>query len=96
MVKSVAASGSATSEFRRPAHSAQVSAGEFKTHCLRLMDEVAATRSELVITKRGKPIARLVPVDEIVTDSFGVLRGSVVLHDNIVAPDHDSWNEPDL
>ena len=78
------------------AHPAQISAGEFKTHCLRLMDEVTTTRAELVITKRGKPVARLVPVDGTVAESFGALRGSVIAHEDIVAPDHDSWNEPDL
>ena len=38
-------------------------AGEFKTHCLRVMDEVSATRQTLTITKHGKPVAHLVPVD---------------------------------
>jgi len=38
-------------------------AGKFKTHCLAVMDEVAATREAVVITKRGKPVAKVVPVD---------------------------------
>jgi prevent-host-death family protein len=41
----------------------QVTAAEFKAKCLRLMDEVAKHRTSLVITKRGKPIARLVPIE---------------------------------
>jgi prevent-host-death family protein len=36
-----------------------IPAGEFKAKCLALMDEVAATGDEIVITKRGKPVARL-------------------------------------
>ena len=71
-----------------------IAAGEFKTHCLRLMDEVAEQHRELVITKRGKPVARLVPIDQEVPDSFGAMKGSVVYHDDIVAPDHESWDEP--
>ena len=82
--------------FRGKAHPARISAGELKANCLRLIDEVVATRAELVITERGKPIARLVPIDETVAESFGALRGSVVVHQDIVAPDHDSWNEPDV
>lgn len=39
-----------------------LAAGEFKATCLALMDEVAATGREVVITKRGKPVAKLVPV----------------------------------
>lgn len=41
---------------------ASMAAGEFKATCLSLMDEVAATGREIVITKRGKPVAKLVPV----------------------------------
>jgi prevent-host-death family protein len=38
-----------------------IPAGEFKAKCLALLDEVAATGEELVVTKRGKPVARVVP-----------------------------------
>jgi len=41
-----------------------VKASEFKATCLALMDEVAGTGRPLVITKRGKPIVRVVPVAE--------------------------------
>jgi prevent-host-death family protein len=40
----------------------EIKAGEFKAKCLKLMDEVAATGEAIVITKRGKPIARIEPV----------------------------------
>ena len=40
-----------------------ISAGEFKTRCFALLDEVAQTGQPLVVTKRGKPVARLVPVE---------------------------------
>jgi prevent-host-death family protein len=96
MVKRASSSGRTSAQPARPIRSARITAGEFKTHCLRLMDEVAATRAEVVITKRGKPIARLVPMDEGAAESFGALRGSVILHGDIVAPDHQSWDEPDL
>ena len=39
-----------------------VPAGAFKQGCLALLDEVASGGVELVVTKRGKPVARLVPV----------------------------------
>ncbi len=39
-----------------------VPAGAFKQGCLRILDEVAETHREVVITKRGKAIAKLVPV----------------------------------
>ena len=40
----------------------QVKASEFKAHCLKLMEQVAATREPLIITENGKPIAQLGPV----------------------------------
>jgi prevent-host-death family protein len=39
-----------------------VQAGEFKARCLALLDEVAEQRTELVVTKRGVPVARVVPI----------------------------------
>lgn len=41
-----------------------VAASEFKAKCLALLDEVAETKEELVITKRGKAVARVVPAEE--------------------------------
>jgi prevent-host-death family protein len=41
-----------------------ISAAEFKARCLTLMDDVNRTRETLVIAKRGKPVARLVPADK--------------------------------
>ncbi|MDP9149743.1 MAG: type II toxin-antitoxin system prevent-host-death family antitoxin [Myxococcota bacterium] len=40
----------------------RIAAGKFKATCLKLMDRVAATGEAVEITKRGKPLARLVPV----------------------------------
>ena len=38
-----------------------IAAGKFKDVCLKTLDEVASTRMPVVITKRGKPVAKLVP-----------------------------------
>jgi prevent-host-death family protein len=56
-----------------------VSVSELKTHCLRIVEEVARGRREVVITKRGKRVARLVPVeDESPEDALDRLRGTLV------------------
>jgi prevent-host-death family protein len=39
----------------------QIPAGEFKAKCLKLMDQVARSGVPIVITKHGKPVAKLVP-----------------------------------
>jgi prevent-host-death family protein len=41
-----------------------IAAGEFKAKCLALLDEVGELDEEIVITKRGRPVAKLVPVTE--------------------------------
>ena len=56
----------------------EIAAGEFKAKCLALIDEVNQTGQELVITKRGKPTAKLIPFEETSVDSlFGRLKGIV-------------------
>ena len=68
-----------------------VAAGEFKTHCLKLMDEVRDRRCEIVITKRGAPVAKLAPFEEKAPDIFGSMKGSVIIHGDIVAPTGEIW-----
>jgi prevent-host-death family protein len=61
-----------------------VAISELKAHCLRLVDEVAQRRRELIITKRGKPIARVVPLDELPKDdALERLRGTVIGGDRV-------------
>jgi prevent-host-death family protein len=54
----------------------KIAAGVFKAQCLALLDEVEQERKEIVITKRGRPVARLVPVSQETAVIFGRLKGS--------------------
>jgi prevent-host-death family protein len=66
-----------------------VTASRFKAQCLAMLDEVAATGEEILVTKRGRPIARLVAVGE-----PSSLSGSVTFHvsdDDLVAPLDERW-----
>jgi prevent-host-death family protein len=67
-----------------------VPAGEFKAKCLQLLDEVAETREPLVITKFGRPVARLVPMPP-AASLRGALKGSVLREGDIVAPLENDW-----
>lgn len=67
-----------------------IGAGDFKAKCLQLLDAVAAQRESLIITKRGKPVAKLVPVPP-QARLFGALAGSVVSESDIVAPIGEAW-----
>ena len=44
-------------------HTRTIPAGEFKAKCLKLMDEVNETGVPIIITKRGRPVSRLVPAE---------------------------------
>jgi prevent-host-death family protein len=63
-----------------------MSPGEFKVRCLRVMDEVQATRESVVITKKGRPVVKLVPADAQAKDVFGCLAGVVEIVGDIEAP----------
>jgi prevent-host-death family protein len=69
-----------------------INAAQFKAKCLKLIDEVAATREPLIITKRGKALAKLVPIeDETPTRLFGYMKGTVEILGDIVNVPHDAW-----
>ena len=68
-----------------------IAAGEFKAKCLQLLDDVAKQRGTLIITKHGKPVAKLVPVDP-EQKLFGALKGSVVDELDIVSPINTEWD----
>ena len=63
-----------------------LAAGEFKARCLTLMDDVSKTREPVVITKRGKPVAKLVPADRISADLIGRLEGVVTVTGDVESP----------
>ena len=58
-----------------------LSTSEFEAHCLALLDKVARTRQPLIVTKRGKPAAKIVPTE---TSKSPRLSASVKFHGNIV------------
>ncbi len=68
------------------AGSRTIKASEFKARCLQLMDGVAETGEEIVITKRGRPVSRLVPCREQPEEIFGADRDVIRIHGDIVAP----------
>jgi prevent-host-death family protein len=58
----------------------------FKNHALRLLNEVATTGEELVITRHGKPLAHVEPVKTNAAVKLGKLKGTLEIKGDIVAP----------
>lgn len=70
----------------------QIAAGKFKARCLKLMDEVNKFHTEIVITKHGKPVAKLIPCTRAVDKPlFGYMKGSVEITGDIIEPIEDHW-----
>lgn len=71
----------------------KMAAGEFKARCLAVMEKVRTTREPVLITKRGHPIAKLVPADE-PPEFLGRLQGIIKIHGDIESPIEppDSWD----
>jgi len=61
-------------------------AGLFKSKCLAIMDEVQAKCEAVIITKHGKPVAKLVPVDPRHDDFYGFMKGKGKILGDIVSP----------
>jgi prevent-host-death family protein len=65
------------SDFKKD-KSETLTAASFKAHCLRLMDEVQQKKKSITITKRGAPIAKLVPVEGNDISIFGWMKGTII------------------
>ena len=63
-----------------------IPAGQFKARCLRLMDEVRTTREPVLITKKGRPVAKLVPAEGQPEDIFGCLKDEIKIVGDIESP----------
>lgn len=70
-----------------------IAAGKFKAECLKLMDRVNQTHEEIIISKRGKPVAKLVPIEnKRVHPIFGFMKDTVKSENDIVTSTGELWN----
>jgi prevent-host-death family protein len=69
-------------------------AAVFKARCLTVMKEVDATREPVVITRRGKPVVKVVPVDTPAANLLGFMKGKVEIVGDIESPIPVAWKVP--
>lgn len=73
-----------------------IRAAELKARCLDLLDRVASSGEAIVITKRGKPVARLCPITEVRGTIRGFMKGDIMTQGDIVSPiDEADERSPD-
>jgi prevent-host-death family protein len=72
-----------------------MAAGSFKARCLAVMDEVQAKRETIVITKRGKPVVKLIPADAEKDDIYGFLKGKGKITGDVISPaiSKEEWGD---
>jgi len=70
-----------------------MAAGLFKAQCLSVMDEVQAKRETVVITKHGKPVAKLVPADKEKDEIDNFLRGKGTITGDVISPAIVDWGD---
>jgi prevent-host-death family protein len=69
-----------------------ISTSELKAHCSNIVKNVAQNRVAVVITKHGRPMAKLVPIEKKEPSSlFGFARGGIIIHGDIVEPLEVEW-----
>ena len=85
-------------EIDKPNGPRTMKASEFKAKCLQLMDDVANGGGEIIITKHGKPVAKLASYREKPNSLFGAGRGRMKILGDIVSPLDVEWeaeSDPD-
>ncbi len=72
----------------------EISASDFKNRWHEYLDEVVQARREVIVTRYGRPVARLVPYEDAESSPgiFGCLAGTVTIQGDIVAPSGESWD----
>lgn len=73
----------------------KIAAGAFKTNCLAIMDEVQAKREAVLITKHGKPVAKLIPVNTEADEIYDFLAGKGTVAGDVISPaiSPEEWGE---
>ncbi|HLK04272.1 MAG TPA: type II toxin-antitoxin system prevent-host-death family antitoxin [Candidatus Acidoferrum sp.] len=64
----------------------EMRASVFKSRCLKVMDRVQATGEPVIVTKRGKPVVKVIPVEQENDDIFGFMKGKFEIVGDIVSP----------
>jgi prevent-host-death family protein len=75
-----------------PTKTTELSATEFKATCLKVMEDVRKSRRPVIVSKRGKPLVKIVPVDgKPRVPLFGYMKGTLQIVGDIVGPDPENW-----
>lgn len=70
----------------------KISISKFKTHCLEMIEKLNTNNEPIIITKRDKPIAKVIPFNNLKKNSlFGILKDKAEIKGNIIEPIDIIW-----
>ena len=71
-----------------------ISSSYFKTHCLKLLDNVSNYKNTIIVTKRGKAVAKIEPVAPLSEDKllFNSLSSKATINTDLLEVEHDKWD----
>jgi prevent-host-death family protein len=69
----------------------EVTATDFKTHCLALIDRIRETGETLVVTRHGEPVARVEGYEEAIPVVSDAMKGTVLFYESPTEPTGEEW-----
>ena len=76
---------------KRTSPSSEVSTSQLKARCSEIVERVAQRREAIVVTRRGRPVARLVPIEDERETLFGFARGVITVQGDLLEPIDVAW-----
>lgn len=72
--------------------STKIAISQFKSHCLEIIKKLQISEESVIITKRDKPIAKVVPVDRTKVSLFGMLKNKAEIKADILEQVDEKWD----
>lgn len=74
----------------------EVAISEFKARCLEIVSKMESAKKIIVITKRNKPVAKLIPFErEAKTSLFGSMKDKASIKSDVIKPINEKWSADD-
>lgn len=72
--------------------STKIAISQFKSHCLEIIEKLQTNGQSVIITKRDKAVAKVLPIDNKKISLFGILKNKAEIKANILEPIDEKWN----
>ena len=70
----------------------KIAISQFKSHCLEIIEKLQTDKESIIITKRDKAVAKVLPIDSKKVSLFGMLKNKAEIKANILDPIDEKWD----